>query len=57
MRALLDLLRDHEAVECEVSELLFILRDASAHLNILDPGRGGEELVKSMEFESAKLQR
>jgi len=57
VRALLDLLRDHEAAEWEVSELHDILGDASSYLKILDPEHGEEELVKSMEVESAKLLR
>ena len=58
MRALLDLLRDNEAVtEHHVSEWQFILQHASSHLKILDPEHGEEELVKSIEVARAKLLR
>jgi len=56
VRALLDLLRENEA-EVQTMPRLYqgILHFASAHLNILDPEHGEEELVKSVAAERAKL--
>ena len=59
MRALLDLLRENEA---PVKTTLFfscqdVLQNARAHLKILDPEHGEEELVKSVAAELAKLMR
>ena len=56
MRALLDLLRENEAKVQTMPRLYqSILQLASAHLNILDPEHGEEELVKSVAAERAKL--
>ena len=57
MRALLDLLRDNEAAEHEVSDWQLTLQYATLHLKILDPEHGEEELINSMEVARAKLLR
>jgi len=57
LRALLDLLRDNEAAEHQVSEWKFILQYASSHLKILDPEHRAKDLVKSVEVARAKLLR
>ena len=56
MRALLDLLRDNEAVVKEVSAgCKEVLRKARVHLKILDPEHGEAELIKSVAVELAML--
>ena len=62
MRALLDLLREHEAAGehhalCLKPELRLhgdILQTAISHLKILDPEHGDKELVNSVAAELAK---
>ena len=56
MRALLDLLRENEAAVNTMLRLCrSVLQYVSAHLKILDPKHGEEELVKSVAAELAKL--
>ena len=58
MRALLDLLRQNEAVVKTMPRFCqLVLQEASFHLKILNPEHGEEELVKSMAAELAKLMR
>ena len=58
MRALLDLLRENEAaVQTMLRLCQNVLQDASSHLNILNPKRGEEELIKSVAAELARLMR
>ena len=58
MRTLLDFLRENRALG-EHFRLLFrdLLREATVKLEILDPERGEEELVKSVAAELAQLHR
>jgi hypothetical protein len=58
VRALLDLLRENEAT-VKTLPILFqnFLQHASAHLKILDPEHGEEELITSVAAEMAKLMR
>ena len=56
MRALLDLLRETgPAVQANLVDCEYLLRQASRHLKILDPDLGEEELIKSAAAELAKL--
>ena len=58
MRALLDLLRENEApVDIMLRSFQSVVQDASAHLKILDPEHGEEELINSVAAEMAKLLR
>ena len=58
MRALLDLLRENRArVQDIAGSCLQILDDASAHLKVLDPETGNEELIESWAGELAQLRR
>jgi hypothetical protein len=58
VRALLGLLRENEAA-VQTKPILFqtLVQHASAHLKILDPEHGEEELVKSVAAELAKLMK
>ena len=55
MRALLDLLRENEAA-VKTMPILFqtVIQHATAHLKILDPEHGEQDLVKSVAAEQAK---
>ena len=58
MRALLDLMRENEngaLVQDYLVSRQCLLRQASKHLQILDPELGDEELIKSMAAELAKV--
>ena len=56
VRALLDLLRGNEAAVQDVFlQCRNLLRAASAHLKILDPEHGEEELIDLVAAELAKL--
>ena len=58
MRALLDLLRENEAAVNTMPHFFQIhLQHAGAHLKILDPEHGEEELINSVAAELAKLMR
>jgi hypothetical protein len=58
VRALLDLLRENQAAVQNVAfECGNVLEQASAGLQILDPGVGEEKLVKAVAVELAKLRR
>ena len=56
MRALLDLLRENAlGGHRMLHQCRELLEEASSHLEVLDPERGEEELVKSMAVELASL--
>ena len=56
MRALLDLMRENGAsVQNKLVPCQELLQEAMQHLQILDPGVGKEELVKSVAAELAKV--
>jgi len=56
VRALLDLMRGNEAAVKELSiQIQYLLDEASAHLKILDPELGEEELIELVAAELAKL--
>jgi len=56
VRALLDLMRGNEAtVKTLSNECRHLLSEASAHLKILDPELGEEELIELVAAELAKL--
>ena len=56
MRALLDLMRENEAAVQNVAAACApILELATQHLTILDAEVGGEELIKAVAAEAAKL--
>ena len=56
MRALLDLVRENEAVmQNKAAAYVHILEQASKHLTILDPEVGEEELIKAVAAALAKL--
>ena len=56
MRALLHLLRENKAaVQCMPANCYVVLHDARSHLQILDPVRGDQDLINSVEVEQAKL--
>ena len=56
MRALLGLMRENRAeVQANLVQCQDLLQRASLNLKILDPELGGEELIKSVASELAKL--
>ena len=56
MRALLDLLRENgDALQACLLHCRDLLQQATSSLTILDPELGGEELLKSVAAELAKL--
>jgi hypothetical protein len=56
VRALLDLMRENEAVAQNVAALCEeVLERARLHLKVLDPEVGDKELIKEVEVEALKL--
>ena len=56
MRALLDLMREHEAkVQEKASACAAMLKHASTSLNILDPEVGEEKLIEAVAAALANL--
>ena len=55
MVALLDLMRENEAVKDTAGPYQAVLRSASVRLKILDPVHGDQELIKSVAVVMAKL--